>query len=72
MTAVNIHEAKTQLSRLVDAATRGETVIIAKAGTPVAKLTRVDAPTARRRIGFLEGQGRVPEDFDTAELVEKV
>lgn len=64
MTTVNIHEAKTQLSRLVDAASRGETVTIAKAGTPVAKLTRIDAPSTRRRIGFLEGQAQIPEHFD--------
>ncbi|WP_175988341.1 type II toxin-antitoxin system Phd/YefM family antitoxin [Microbacterium tenebrionis] len=64
MPTVNMHEAKTHLSRLVDAAFDGEVVIIAKAGRPVAKLTRVDSPTTRRRLGFLADQAQVPDDFD--------
>lgn len=64
MTTVNMHEAKTHLSRLVDAAAAGEVITIAKAGTPVARLTRIDAPPAQRRLGFLAGQARLPEDFD--------
>lgn len=63
MTHVNIHEAKTHLSRLIERAAAGETVIIAKAGRPVAKVTRVDAPSARR-LGFLQGAFSVPDDFD--------
>jgi prevent-host-death family protein len=64
---VNIHEAKTQLSRLVDAAARGEGFIIAKAGRPMVKVVPLDAPAAgkRRRLGFLAGQANVPDDFDT-------
>ena len=67
MTTVNIHDAKTQFSRLVDAAAGGETIVIAKAGKPVAKLTALDLPTAAppRRLGFMEGQAAIPDDFDT-------
>jgi prevent-host-death family protein len=65
MRTVNIHEAKTNLSRLVDAAAKGESFIIAKAGKPLVKVVPVDAPTAKRRVGFLEGQFTVPDDFDT-------
>ncbi len=61
---VNIHDAKTQFSRLVDAAASGETVLIAKAGRTVAKLTRADAPQHPPRTGFLVGRGRVPDDFN--------
>ena len=66
MRSVNIHEAKTQLSRLVEAAARGEGFIIAKAGKPLVKVVAIDAPEAgaRRRLGFLAGRFRVPEDFD--------
>lgn len=62
--AVNIHDAKTQFSRLVDKAAAGETIVIARAGHPVAKLTRVDAPPSPQRLGFLAGQGNVPDDFN--------
>ncbi len=65
MTTANIHEAKTHFSRLLAAVAAGESVVIAKAGTPVAKLMPVDAPTgAPKRIGFLAGLS-VPDDFDT-------
>lgn len=67
MPTVNIHEAKTHLSRLVETAANGETVIIAKAGKPLVKLTALDAPVGRskRRLGFMEGKFTVPDDFDT-------
>lgn len=67
MKQVNIHEAKTHLSKLVDEAANGEPFIIAKNGKPVAKVTAIDAPdkTQVRRLGFLEGQISIPEDFDT-------
>jgi len=67
MVSVNIHEAKTHLSRLIEAAVAGETVIIAKAGKPLVRLTALDTPAAngRRRLGFMSGQYSVPEDFDT-------
>ena len=65
MVTVNIHEAKTQLSKLVDRAAKGEPFVIAKAGKPLVKVVALDAPTAPRRLGFLKGQFRVPEDFNT-------
>lgn len=67
MRTVNIHEAKTNFSRLVNAASDGEVIVIAKAGRPVAKLTRLDAPTTpAKRLGFLKGaMFSVPDDFDT-------
>ena len=63
---INIHEAKTQLSRLVDEAASGKSFIIAKAGKPMVKVTALDAPTGKqmRRIGFLRGQISIPHDFD--------
>jgi prevent-host-death family protein len=66
MRTVNIHEAKTQLSRLVDAAAKGEGFVIARAGRPLVKVVPIDAPagTERRRLGFLAGQFAVPDDFD--------
>jgi prevent-host-death family protein len=66
MHTVNIHEAKTHLSRLVDQAARGEPFVIAKAGKPLVKVVALDAPVAGqvRRLGFLAGQIAVPDDFD--------
>lgn len=70
MPTVNIHEAKTHLSRLVDQAAKGEAVIIAKAGKPLVKVTALDAPAAPRRLGFLAGEITVPEDFNTMASAE--
>ncbi len=66
MKTINIHEAKTQLSRLVEEASKGEPFIIAKAGKPVAKVIALEAPVGRRvrRLGFMKGQIAVPDDFD--------
>lgn len=66
MRTINIHEAKTHLSRLVEEAAEGEPFIIAKAGRPVAKVTALDASDrkGRQRLGFLAGQIRTPDDFD--------
>ena len=64
MKTVNIHEAKTHLSRLVERAGRGESFLIAKAGKPLVKVTAVDAPAKPQRLGFLRGEIEVPEDFD--------
>jgi prevent-host-death family protein len=61
---VNIHAAKTQLSKLLDAAAAGEEVIIAKAGKPVARLESIDAAAPPRRLGILDGKLHVPDDFD--------
>lgn len=66
MQTVNIHEAKTNLSRLVDQAARGEPFVIAKAGKPLVKVVALDTPEAgqAKRLGFLAGQITVPDDFD--------
>jgi len=64
MTTVNIHEAKTHLSRLVDRAASGESFVIAKAGRPMVKVTALDAPATPTRLGFLSGEIDVPKDFD--------
>lgn len=66
MQTVNIHDAKTHLSRLVEQACKGEPFIIARAGKPLVKVTRLDAPSGRevRRLGFMDGQIDVPDDFD--------
>lgn len=63
MLEVNIHQAKTQLSDLLRRVAAGEEVIIARAGTPVARLVPIEAP-ARRLLGLDEGLFVVPEDFD--------
>ncbi|NBB65381.1 type II toxin-antitoxin system prevent-host-death family antitoxin [Pseudomonas sp. ODNR1LW] len=67
METVNVHEAKTHLSRLLDRAAKGETITIAKAGKPVAKLVPLDGAPKKivQRIGFMEGEIQVPDDFDT-------
>ena len=65
MRTVNMHVAKTHLSRLVEAAANGEPFIIARAGKPIVKVVAIDAPTASpRRTGFLAGRIVVPRDFD--------
>jgi prevent-host-death family protein len=66
MQIVNIHEAKTHLSRLVEQAAKGESFVIAKAGKPLVKVTALEAPTGGqvRRLGFLSGEISVPADFD--------
>lgn len=66
METVNIHEAKTHLSRLVEKAARGESFVIAKAGKPMVRVSALDTPAneQRQRIGFLKGRIEVPADFD--------
>jgi len=66
MKTVNIHQAKTHLSRLVEEAAEGEPFIIAKAGKPIVKVTPLSAPTGAqvRRLGFMAGEIAVPDDFD--------
>jgi prevent-host-death family protein len=72
MTTVNIHEAKTQLSRLVAEAAKGKPFIIAKAGKPLVKVTALDTPTSKqaRRLGFLRGHLSVPDDFNSMGRLE--
>jgi len=76
MMIVNIHKAKTQLSRLVDEAAEGKPFIIAKAGKPMVKVTALDAPSGKqvRRLGFLRGQFSVPDDFNSmgSEKIERL
>jgi prevent-host-death family protein len=74
MRKVNIHEAKTHLSRLVDAAAKGEPFIIAKAGKPMVKVVPIDAPAKPKRFDFMAGEFTVPDDFDTMyqEEIEKL
>jgi prevent-host-death family protein len=76
MLTVNIHEAKTHLSRLIERAAQGEPFIIAKAGKPVVKVVPLEAPGAGqiRRLGFLAGEIAVPDDFDRmgAEEIERL
>ncbi len=64
MPTVNIHAAKSQLSRLLDAAVAGEEVIIAKAGKPVARLVPIEPKREPRKLGILAGQLHVSDDFD--------
>ena len=66
MQTINIHEAKTHLSRLVEQAAKGEPFVIAKSGKPMVKVMALDAPEASqvKRLGFMKGQVVVPDDFD--------
>ena len=66
MEIVNIHQAKTHLSRLVERAARGESFVIAKAGRPLVKVVPVGTPDRKKpkRLGFLSGAFKVPDDFD--------
>lgn len=64
MKIINIHEAKTRLSQLIERAQAGEEVIIAKAGVPVAKLMRYDEGDTPRQPGFWRGKVRIADDFD--------
>lgn len=74
MQSVNIHEAKTHLSRLIEQAVKGEPFIIARAGVPLVKVSALNAPTPKpvQRLGFLRGEITVPDDFDQmgAEIIE--
>ncbi len=63
---VNMHEAKTHLSRLVEQAVQGHDVVIAKAGKPMVRVVAVEALPVKRRLGFLAGQGRIEADVKTA------
>lgn len=76
MKTINIHEAKTHLSQLIEQAVKGESFIIAKAGKPLVKVTPLDSPSVdqMRRIGFMSGQIQVPDDFNRmhADEVERL
>ena len=66
MKSVDIHEAKTNLSGLVAEAAKGEAFVIAEAGKPLVKVVPLDAPSPAklRRLGFMTGRIKVPDDFD--------
>ena len=61
---VNVHQAKTHLSRLLDEVAAGAEVVIAKAGRPVARLVPLEPVVRKKRLGLLKGRIDVPDDFD--------
>ena len=63
---VNLHEAKTHLSRLVEQAAKGREFVIAKAGRPMVRVVPIEAPPLLRKLGFLAGQGNVSADVKSA------
>ena len=69
MQTFNIHQAKTQLSRLVEMASKGEAFIIARAGKPMVKVVPLEEAPARektkRKLGFMRGEIKIPDNFDT-------
>jgi prevent-host-death family protein len=66
MKTINIHEAKTHLSKLVEDAAQGESFIIAKAGKPMVRVIALDTPVGKKiqRLDFMKGQFSLPDDFD--------
>ena len=64
MKTVNLYEAKTQLSKLVELAAAGEDVIIARGGRPIARLTGLQPQRRTIRFGLLKGKAKVAKDFD--------
>lgn len=71
MRQINIHEAKTHLSRLVEDVAGGDEIIIAKAGKPMARLIALEPPSAPRQFGMLKGKIHIADDFD-APLPEEI
>lgn len=61
---INIHEAKTHLSKIVDEVAAGAEVIIAKAGKPMARLSPIEPPVRPKKLGLLKGRIKVPDDFN--------
>ena len=73
MESVNIHQAKTNLSRLIERVQSGEVIVISKAGKPVAKLSPLEPVAKPRTVGLLKGKLKLSEDFDAplpAEILE--
>jgi prevent-host-death family protein len=64
METVNVHDAKTHFSRLLDRAQEGQEFVIAKAGRPVARLGPLARQGKKRRLGLLDGKFRIPDDFN--------
>jgi prevent-host-death family protein len=69
MQTINIHEAKTHLSRLVEEAAQGNSFIIAKAGKPMVKVSPLSEEESKstEKLGFMAGEISVPDDFDSLE-----
>ncbi len=65
MKTINIHEAKTHLSRLAEEVAGGEEIIVAKAGQPMMKLVAIAKSPKQRKLGMLKGKMRIAKDFDT-------
>ncbi len=76
MITVNIHEAKTHLSRLIERAAKGEPSVIAKAGKPMVKVTQIEMEETEKipRLGFMAGEFKVPDVFETmgADEIERM
>jgi prevent-host-death family protein len=74
MQTINIHEAKTHLSRLVDEAAKGNVFIIAKAGKPMVKVMPLSEGELKgaERLGFMSGEISVPDDFDSLAATEMI
>ncbi|HEY4873841.1 MAG TPA: type II toxin-antitoxin system prevent-host-death family antitoxin [Steroidobacteraceae bacterium] len=66
MTVVNIHDAKTQLSKLIEKAAAGNDVVIARGGKPVARLTRLGSSKRKLKFGILKGEIKISADFDAS------
>ena len=66
MPVINIYDAKTQLSKLIEQAAAGKDVVIARGGKPIARLTRLDTPRRKLKFGVLKGKVKIAEDFDAA------
>lgn len=66
MKQINIHQAKTELSKLVERAESGQEIVIARAGKPAAKLVPLTRARGRRRLGLLDGKFQIPDDFNSA------
>ena len=64
MKQVDVHEAKRNLSRLIEEVEGGEEVVVARAGKPVARLSPIRGKRRRRRLGLLDGKFRIPDDFN--------
>ncbi len=65
--SVNVHEAKTHFSKLLHRVEGGEEIVIARAGKPVAKLSRYEEPRKERRSGFMKGEIWLADDWDSEE-----
>jgi prevent-host-death family protein len=64
MSVINVYEAKTHLSKLIEQAAAGKDLVIARGGKPVARLTRLAKPARKLRFGVLKGKVKVAKDFD--------